>query len=191
MPDPQELVTKEFEAVVEKAANGSHDAKFILSASTPDRVRDTIDPEAYDAVAAKTKKLIALFNHNKDAIAGYWTDLKREKDTLTAYIKFASTNVGQMLKTLIDEGVPLGASIGFRGKGDFNDQGGIHFTALDLFETSLVSTPAHPRAVQIAKQFNVDLRLSEEEDPTSGDAAKKAIHEAKSSIAHLNLTMRK
>jgi HK97 family phage prohead protease len=158
------FIQKSFDVAVEKDASGEFDARFILSAATPDRVKDTIDPTAYDVVAAITKKLIALFNHDSDKIAGYWTNLKREGDKLTAHIKFASTNLGQMLKTLIDDGVPLGASIGFRGRGEPNKHGGIHFKEIDLLETSIVSTPAHPRAVQIAKSFGIELQSSEDDD---------------------------
>jgi HK97 family phage prohead protease len=166
------MKTKHLDILIEKSASAEFDGKFIMSAATPDRVRDTIDPKAYDGIAARTKKLIALFNHDSDKIAGFWTNLKREGDTLVGHIKFASTSLGQMLKTLLDDGVPLGASIGFRGRGEPNDKGGILFKEIDLMETSIVSTPAHPRAMQIAKQFNITLPVQKQggADPAeSGD----------------------
>lgn len=150
------METKHLAVTVEKAASGEFDARFVMSAATPDRVRDTIDAKAYEP-ATRIDKLIALFNHDPNQIAGYWTDIKAAGDTLTGSIKFASTSLGQMLKTLIDEGVPLGASVGFRGKGEPNKQGGIHFKEIELLETSIVSTPAHPRAMQIAKSFGIEL----------------------------------
>ena len=149
--------------LVEKSSAPQFDARFVMSAASPDRLADTIEPAAYDRAAGKLQKLIALFNHDPDKIAGYWTGIKRDADTLTGHIKFASTNLGQMLRTLMQDGVPLGASIGFRGKGEPNKAGGIHFKEIELIETSIVSTPAHPRAVEIAKSFGIAL--------SSGDAS--------------------
>lgn len=149
------MESKQLAVSIEKSASSEFDARFVMSAATPDRVKDTIDAKAYSAI--NIDKLIALFNHDPNQIAGYWTNIKAAGDTLTGSIKFASTSLGQMLKTLIDEGVPMGASIGFRGKGEPNKAGGVHFKEIELFETSIVSTPCHPRAMQIAKSFGIDL----------------------------------
>jgi HK97 family phage prohead protease len=178
------------QALVEKAASAEFDARFIMSAGTPDRVKDTIEFSAYDA-ATKIDKLIALFNHDADKPVGYWTNLKREADTLTGHIKFASTNLGRMLKQLIDDGVPMGASIGFRGKGTQNKAGGIHFSEIELLETSIVSTPAHPRAMQLAKQFGIDLSVVDPEAPrVVSDAAVFSIDRAKAAVLAANRTIR-
>lgn len=155
---------------IEKADSADYDARFVLSAATPDRVKDTIDPKAYEP-ATKIDKLIALFNHNPDQIAGYWTDITRQDDTLTGHIKFMPSGVGAMLKEMLDFGVPLGASIGFRGKGKRNDKGGIHFDELEVLETSLVSVPAHRRAMQIAKSYGVDIQSIELSDAEALSAA--------------------
>lgn len=165
---------KTVHATVLKSDNSEYDGKFVLSASTPDRMRDTIDPDLYDSVAKSVTKLIALFNHDPNRPVGFWENLKREKDTLTGHIKLAGTNLGEMLKQLISDGVPLGASIGFRGSGEPNELGGIHFTSLELLETSLVATPAHPRAQQLAKQYGVTLSISDTPTTaTSGDQYKE------------------
>lgn len=176
-----------FTVQVTKADASEFDARFVMSAATLDRVNDTIDPAAYDKAAAKHEKLIALFNHHPDKIAGFWTDLKRKGDTLTGYIRFASTSLGQMLKTLVDDGVPLGASIGFRGNGEPNKQGGIHFKDIDLMETSIVSVPAHPRAVQIAKSFGINLDVDVQAKSRRSD---NAITHARRALAKANLNAR-
>jgi HK97 family phage prohead protease len=181
--------SRKFSAQVEKSASPDYDARFVLSAASPDRVSDTIDPAAYDAAAKKADKLIALFNHDPDKIAGYWTKLRREGDTLTGLIKLASTNLGQMLKALVDDGVPLGASIGFSGVGKPNAVGGIHFSSIDLMETSLVSVPAHPRAVQIAKSFGFDLDRSGQLSAVSRRSG-EACAKARRLIAKTNLRVR-
>lgn len=160
---------KTLSAEIVKASSDQYDARFILSAASPDRVRDTIDPDAYDAVAKSTDKLVALFNHDPNRPVGFWQKLAREKDTLTGYIKFAGTNLGAMLKQLIIDGVPLGASIGFRGSGEPNELGGIHFNALEIIETSITPTPAHPRAIEVAKHFGIAL-ASIEDDSNSTES---------------------
>jgi HK97 family phage prohead protease len=179
------------QALVEKAASAEFDARFIMSAGTPDRVKDTIEPAAYDS-ATRIDKLIALFNHDADKPVGYWTNIKRDGDTLTGYIKLASTNLGKMLKQLLDDGVPIGASIGFRGKGERNKAGGIHFNEIELLETSLVSTPAHPRAMQIAKAYGIELTpvQGEIEPSVMSDASALSIDRAKAAVLAANRTIR-
>lgn len=156
MPNPAASVERpEHPLTLEKSAAPEFDARFVLSASTPDRVKDTIDPEAYRPHLRK--RLIALWQHEREKPIGYWQNLQVVAGALVGEIKFASTALAQMVKTLIADGVPLGASIGFRAKGEPNDAGGLHFRELELLETSIVSVPAHPRAVQIAKQFGITL----------------------------------
>lgn len=150
------MIVKNLPVLIEKAASADYDARFVMSASAPDRVLDTIDPAAYRS-AARQKKLIALWQHDSDRPIGFWTNLKAEQNRLTGDIKFATTPLAQMAKTLINDGVPLAASIGFRGKGEPNKEGGIHFKSIELLECSVVSVPAHPLAQQIAKSFGIDL----------------------------------
>ena len=158
-----ETYTKTVSVTLKRAsAPAEYDASFVLSDSSVDRVGDTIDPKAYDFVAKNADKIIALFNHDAEKIAGYWTNIKRNGESLVADLKLASTNIGRMCKAALDDGVPLAASIGFRAKGKPNDEGGVHFLAdgFEVFETSLVATPCHPKAQRLkslAAEFNVDL----------------------------------
>ena len=150
---------KSLPVTIEKAASSAYDASFVMSAATADRVKDTIDPAAYKS--ALGSKLIALYQHDPDRPIGFWENLRMAGDTLVGDLKVAGTNLGQMIKQLIADGVPLGASIGFRGKGEQNKAGGVHFKELELLECSVVSIPAHPRAQILAKQVNIDLQSSE------------------------------
>lgn len=141
----------------EKSDNPEYDARFTLSASTPDRVKDTIAPGAYAAAIKGLDKIPALFNHDTSKILGYWGDLKTVKDTLQGSIKLFHRDWGLMVKEMLDFGIPLSASIRFSGKGEWIDGGGYHFKQIDLMETSIVAVPAHPRAVEIAKSYGLDL----------------------------------
>lgn len=113
------MQTKHLPIEITKAASSEYDARFVLSASAPDRVGDTIAPKAYDtAIKQVGEKLIALYQHDPDRPIGFWTNLKRDGETLVGDLKLAGTNLGKMVKELLASGVPLGASIGFRGKGE-------------------------------------------------------------------------
>lgn len=158
---------------IEKANKGDYDARFIMSAGSPDRVRDTIDPAAYPAATKGLQKLIALWQHDPDRPIGYWADMKAATDELSGYIKLAGTTMGAFIKQLITDEVPLGASISFRGVGTINELGGIHYTKIALLECSIVSVPAHPRAVQIAKSFGIELPSSEADPYALGMSARE------------------
>lgn len=182
---------KSLDVVIEKAASSEYDARFIMSASTPDRVKDTIEPKAYEPNLGKS--LIALYQHDPDRPIGRWDNLRVEAGKLIGDLKVASTNLGLMIKQLIADGVPLGASIGFRGKGEPNKVGGIHFKELELFECSVVSIPAHPRAMQIAKSFGVELQSSESGSNSveSDHQPEAVVDRAKAAILSANKTIRK
>ena len=158
------METKQTQALIEKSTDDQ--IHFILSATTPDRDSDTIDVKAYES-ATKIDKLPALFNHDPAKPFGYWKNIRVVSDTLKGTLVTASTNLGKMIKQLIDDGTPLASSIGFRGKGSPNKKGGIHFKELELLECSVVSIPCHSRAVQVAKQY--DLTEYVENDQSSID----------------------
>lgn len=166
---PRDFPLSALPLTLKKSPDSAFDARFVLSASSPDRLKDTIDPAAYAPNLGK--KLIALWQHDRENPIGYWDNLKVEAGKLVADIKLVPSQLGQFVKMLLDTGVPLGASIGFRGKGEPLDNGGFHFTEIDLMETSIVSVPAHPRAVQIAKQFGITLPSGAGHLPANARAA--------------------
>ena len=172
------LQTKSFHAEIEKAASTDYDAAFIMSATAKDRDDDTFAAEALQAVADKTKKLIALWQHKSDQPIGYWEKVTFDGKKLKGYIKFASTRLADLAKQLINDDVPLGASIGFRVHDyDENKHGGLHFKEVDLFECSIVSVPAHQQAYQVAKNLGFDpddaksLFGDQKAEDISGDSA--------------------
>lgn len=171
-----QVIEKTCDVHIEKS--NTHDARFVMSAVTPDRVNDTIELSAYQPNL--NKRLIALYQHNHEKIIGYWENLRINAGQLIGDIKFASTDLGQMVKTLINDGVPLAASIGFRAKGEPNDKGGYHFKELDLLECSVVSVPCHPQAIQIAKSFNINL------DEVSSKGVEHQTHNKADAVQNLN-----
>ena len=187
------MENKQLNTIIEK----SNDDKihFIMSASSIDRDGDTIDKAAYDS-ATKIKKLPALFNHDPSKPFGYWENLRVVGDTLKGTLQTATTNLGKMIKQLIDDGVPLASSIGFRGKGSPNKKGGIHFKELELLECSVVSIPAHPRAVQVAKSHDLTEYVESQSstdniESESAHLVEKTLLKSKAAILAVNKLRKK
>lgn len=158
-PTMTEMVekTKSFHATIEKAADRG-DGYFILSSSDVDRDNDVIEPSALKAAIQGMDKLVALWQHKADQPLGYWSDLEYKAGKIIGKLNVASTNLGRMVKELLDFGTPLGASVGFQGAGVYDeDRGGINWKTISLLETSVVSCPANASCMQIAKSFDVDL----------------------------------
>ena len=160
-------MNKQISVDICKAQTSGYDATFVMSASSPDRVNDTIAPAAYKSAIGG--KLIALWQHKQDSPIGFWENLRQEGDKLIGDLRVASTNLGKMVKQLIADGVPVGASIGFTGEGKRNEKGGVHFTSLKLLECSVVSIPAHPRAMQIAKSFDLEEFIDSDQSSVEVD----------------------
>jgi len=188
---------RDFQVEITKSADSSYDGTFIMSASSPDRTHDTIDVKAYQPNLGK--KLIALWQHKQDQPVGFFDNLRIEGDALVGDLKVASTNLGKMIKQLIQDSCPLGASIGFRGQGERRKSGqGIHFKQIELLECSVVSVPAHPRAQLLAKSLGLEEFIDtvesndDVEDMTaSGRCMDETVRKAKAAILAAQKSIRK
>ncbi|MET0462382.1 MAG: HK97 family phage prohead protease, partial [Chitinophagaceae bacterium] len=179
---------------IEKAAGNS--GTFVLTSPTPDRDQDTITENAIKNAVKKLKRLMCLWQHKQDQPIGSWENLRMDGKRLLGDLKLASTNLGLMVRQLLEEDVPLAASIGFMGKGGWNDIGGIDFEEIELLECSVVSVPSNRDAVRIAKSFGVDvaplggtgiiLGPGIVSEPSA--ASIEAIRNAKRAIARVNLS---
>lgn len=173
--------TKNLTVAIEKAAPDTGDGVWVISSKNPDRVGDTIDPAALRKNA--DKKIPALFGHDHSQIVGYWEVGKEKGGKLLATLKLAGTDLGRMIKTLLDDGVPLSASIGFTGKGVPIEGGGWHYKELDIFETSIVAVPCNAEAVRVkamALGLNPEPLFVPEQSLTLGQ--KVALHRAAAAL---------
>jgi HK97 family phage prohead protease len=182
-----------FGAQIAKAsAASSSDATFVLASTVLDRDNDTIEQEALKNVAKNTSKLITLWQHKSDQPIGYWNDLTVAGNQLVGDLNLSSVNLGLMVKQLLADNVPLAASIGFMGAGEFNDIGGINYTAIELLECSIVSVPANPEAIQIAKHFGFEpSSVLETNGQFVSDRVSAAMINARRKVAAANLTRRR
>jgi HK97 family phage major capsid protein/HK97 family phage prohead protease len=154
---------------VEKSAPppGGEPDEFVMSDDTIDRMGDVIDPGGWQLSSIKTAPPV-LFNHNKDEIVGRWENIRISGNQLIGRIiwaDFKNWPKGQYIRDLVRGGFLRTVSVGFRPlarqpltKDANKDFGPFRFTKSEVLECSLVSVPANPNAIALAKS----LHLSDE-----------------------------
>jgi HK97 family phage prohead protease/HK97 family phage major capsid protein len=134
--------------------------EFVLSDETPDRMDDVIMADSWD-LASFQKNPIALFNHNSNAPIGKWTRVRVVDKQLRGHLELAPAGTSDRIdeiRKLIDAGILRAVSVGFRPKESKprpESDYGVFFTKAELVETSLVSVPANPNALAIAKSLKI------------------------------------
>src|SRR5262245_37472814 len=135
---------------------------FILSDESVDRMGDVIMSSGWD-IRSFSKNPVALFNHRSDWVIGTWKNLHVEKGQLRGHLEFAPKGISPRIdevRALVEAGILKAVSVGFRPiqseplKKD-DPFGGFRFHKQELVETSLVSIPANPNALQVAKGLNI------------------------------------
>jgi HK97 family phage major capsid protein/HK97 family phage prohead protease len=131
---------------------------FVLSDATKDRMGDVIDPKGWVLDNFKSNPM-ALFNHNSSFPIGTWEDVKVQGGRLVGKLQLAARGTSDRIDeiiSLVEQGILRAVSVGFSPiERKPLDDGGIRFTKQELLETSLVSIPANPAAVQLAKSLHV------------------------------------
>ena len=137
--------------------------EFILSDATVDRYGDTIDANGW-VLDNFNKNPIALFNHQSSFPIGSWSSLRVEDNALRGHLTMAPAGTSQRhdeLRALIDAKILKAVSVGFvplDSKARKDDHGyyiGENFIKQELVETSLVSVPANPNALAVAKSMRI------------------------------------
>jgi HK97 family phage prohead protease/HK97 family phage major capsid protein len=137
---------------------------FVLSDETPDRMGEIITSTGWDLSNFK-KNPIALFAHRSDFPIGRWKGLSVEDGKLRGQLEIApegtSARIDEVRK-LVDAGILKAVSVGFRSKKkEVMDEkadpyfGPFRYLSQELVECSLVSVPANPNALAVAKSLNI------------------------------------
>lgn len=135
---------------------------FVLSDETVDRMGDVIKADGWDLGDFK-KNPIALFAHNSSFPIGTWSNIRVAGGKLIASLNLAARGTSQRIDeliSLVEQGILRAVSVGFiplkseplDPKRPFD---GTRFLRQSLLETSLVSVPANPAALQLAKSLNI------------------------------------
>lgn len=148
--------------IIHKEVAARDGLDFVLSDDTLDRYGDIIDAKGWDLRNFK-KNPIALFGHSSGFPIGNWTNIRVEGNKLVATLKLAakgtSARIDELI-SLVEQGVLRAVSVGFRPLESEpidpkKPYGGQRYTKQELLETSLVSVPANPAALALAKSLNL------------------------------------
>ncbi len=151
--------------VFKSTAAPVRDGEFILSDETSDRYGDTISASGWELESFK-RNPIALFGHNHDFPIGRWEDVHVKGKALRGKLVLAPRGTSARIdeiRNLIDADILRAVSVGFRPTktpepikdADGRETYGVKFIGQELLETSLVSIPANPNALAVAKSLNI------------------------------------
>jgi HK97 family phage prohead protease/HK97 family phage major capsid protein len=158
-----------------ESESGDRTLDVIASDETVDRYGDVVSAAGWQ-LAEFTKNPIALWMHSYDAPIGNVENVRVEGKRLLARIRFATAGVSERvdeLWRLVKAGVLRAVSVGFMvdSEADYEfirdaDENvtGYRFLRQQLLEVSLVTVPANPNAVALAKSLVADPRAYLHED---------------------------
>jgi HK97 family phage prohead protease len=132
--------------------------EFVLSTEDVDRMGDTIKASGWDLSSFKANP-IALLGHSHDQIIGVWENVRIEGKKLMGSLKLAKPGTSELIDTvrsLVDQRILKAVSVGFQPieAEPRKSGGGFNFIKSALHEVSLVSIPANPNALAVAKAFS-------------------------------------
>lgn len=135
--------------------------------STPDRVGDVIEPQAFASAVGKT--LPMLFAHDQAQAVGVWESISVESDGLKVKGRLLIEDVARAkeVRALVRSKAITGLSVGFiTQKSAPRKGGGRTISQADLVECSLVAVPAHPLA-QITSSKDIAHMTTTATEPTA------------------------
>jgi HK97 family phage prohead protease len=157
---------------------GEREFEFLASDETPDSYGDIVRVEGWDLRRYK-KNPIVLFNHRSDTPVGHSpkTYIDTERNALVSRIKLADEGTSDFIDTLyklMKQRIVRAVSVGFMPTEDveiIRDKDGnfvgLEFNGQELLENSIVSVPANPNSLSLAKSWGAKestLRRIQEQD---------------------------
>jgi HK97 family phage prohead protease len=149
-----------FQTRAAESAAGNDPLEFVMSDDTIDRMGDVIDQAGWQ-LAHFRRSPVALFNHDRNQVIGRWRDVAVRGGRLTGFLELADEGTSSLvdsIRKLVAQKILRAVSVGFRALGkekltEKSDEyfGPFRFTKAELLECSLVSVPANPHALAVAK----------------------------------------
>jgi HK97 family phage prohead protease len=142
------------------STNKADGLDFVLSDETPDRYGDVIAADGWILNNFK-RNPIALFGHNSSFPIGSWKDLHVENGALRGHLQLAPAGTSERIdeiRKLVEAGILRAVSVGFlpvESRAKSKTEPGELYVKQELIETSLVSIPANPNALAVAKNLHV------------------------------------
>ena len=148
-----------------KSASQSADdpMTFVLSDGTTDRMGDVLNPAGWELTNFRQNP-IALWAHASSRPIGVWSDVVVRGKQLIGKLNFAAKGTSSLideLRSLVEQRILKTVSVGFSPleaepirdpKGNMT---GWFFKSMELLEVSLVSVPANPSAISVARSLNI------------------------------------
>lgn len=143
---------------------GEREFEFLASDETPDSYGDIVRVEGWDLKRYKRNPIV-LFNHRSDTPVGHSpkTFIDDQRKALVARIKLADEGTSDFIDTLfklMKQRIVRAVSVGFRPTKDVeiirDKEGnfvGLEFNGQELLENSIVSIPANPNSLSLAKSW--------------------------------------
>jgi HK97 family phage prohead protease len=132
--------------------------EFVMSDGSVDRMGDVIEPEGWQLDRFR-RNPVALFGHDPAFPIGSWRDVGVRRGQLTGTLDLMEP-VSERLREIhaaVTGGVLRAVSVGFHSDKHepLGKSGGLRFTEAELVECSLVSVPANPNALAVAKALGI------------------------------------
>src|SRR5258705_8068521 len=148
------------------ASDKTRGLEFVLSDATPDRYNDIILTSGWELENFK-KNPIALFSHVGSFPVGTWKSVRVEDNALRGNLVLAKEGTSDRIdeiRKLVDAGILCAVSVGFtplESEQRKGDEFGIIYKRQELVECSVVSVPANPSALVVAKKLNISDETQE------------------------------
>jgi HK97 family phage major capsid protein/HK97 family phage prohead protease len=147
---------------------GGDALEFVLSDNSVDRIGDVIE-QKWELENFRKTGSPALFNHDRDQYIGVWENVRVEGNRLLGKLKLAAEGTSALIDTvrkLLAQKMLRATSVGFQPlkMEKLNDDasefwGPFRYLKSELLEVSLVSVPANPNAVALARSMNLSPEL--------------------------------
>src|SRR4029077_752292 len=134
--------------------------EFVMSDGSVDRMGDVIEPDGWRLDNFR-KNPVALFSHDASFPVGKWSEVTIKGDRLVGRLDLLEpvSDRQREIRAAGDAGVLRVCRVGFHATKyeplEGSKNGGLHFTEQELVECSLVSVPANPNALAVAKQLGI------------------------------------
>lgn len=163
---------------------------FVLSTEAVDSYGTIIESSGWDLTRFNSNP-IALYNHDHNNVVGRWANFKITAKRLVAEfvpVEWGTSAIGDTVRKLLDQKLLRAASVGFVPKDSKWDktQKVLRFTKSELVEASIVSVPANPEALAIARKFGVSADELEKMLYTGVSADKMQINQNKLRLINLS-----
>jgi HK97 family phage prohead protease/HK97 family phage major capsid protein len=146
----------------ERADSKTAGLSYVLSDATVDRYGDIIEPSGWMLDWFRSNP-VALFNHQPDKVVGNWRNVRVDGEQLIGDFEPAppgTTQVADDVRRLIDANLLRATSVGFlpresEPRDPKRPELGRRYIQQELLETSIVSVPANPSALQLARSLGI------------------------------------